>query len=79
MKSACETGRNFSRVWLRVPIYAGDADALSFQNEVTVQSVDGKGPIRKATRVLAPPTADPLAVTADLYFELPNKYSLCLI
>lgn len=63
---------DFSRVWLRVPVYAGDADALSIQNEVTVQSVDGKGPIRKATRVLAPPTADALAVTADLYFELPN-------
>lgn len=63
---------DLSRVWLRVPVYAGHADALSSQREVTVQSVDGTGPIRKATRVLAPPTADPLAVTADLYFELPN-------
>src|SRR4029453_6162374 len=26
----------------------------------------------QATRVAAPPTADPVAATADLYFELPN-------
>ncbi|HET8550133.1 MAG TPA: hypothetical protein VFL57_19115, partial [Bryobacteraceae bacterium] len=28
--------------------------------------------VRHATRVLAPPTADPLAVTTDVYFELAN-------
>lgn len=63
---------DFSRVWLRVPVYAGDLDALTSQREVSVQDVDGNGPIRKAVRVAAPPTADPVAVTADLYFELSN-------
>ena len=35
---------DFSRVWVRVPVYAGDA--ATFQNlaSVTVQSVDGEGP-----------------------------------
>ncbi len=63
---------DYSRVWLRVPVYAGDADAFASQREVRVQAVDGAGPIRTATRVAAPPTADPLAVTTDLYFELSN-------
>jgi len=40
--------------------------------QVRVQSVDGEGPARTATRAAAPPTADPLAVTSDLYFELSN-------
>lgn len=67
---------DLSRVWLRVPVYAGDADALASQNEVGVQAVDGVGPVRKAVRVAAPPTADPLAVTADLYFEMANPGGL---
>jgi membrane fusion protein, heavy metal efflux system len=63
---------DFSRVWLRVPVYAGDAATFRNLATVTVQSVDGEGPVRKAVRVPAPPTADPLAVTVDLYYELPN-------
>lgn len=64
---------DLSRVWLRVPVYAGDVDALSRQSSVRVRHVDGQGAVRQATRVTAPPTADPLAVTADLYFELSNS------
>jgi membrane fusion protein, heavy metal efflux system len=63
---------DLSRVWLRVPVYAGDVDVLSRQSSVRVRSVDGQGAVRPAIRVTAPPTADPLAVTADLYFELAN-------
>jgi RND family efflux transporter MFP subunit len=63
---------DLSRVWLRVPVYAGDVDLVARQNTVRVRGVDGQGTVRQATRVSAPPTADPLASTADLYFELPN-------
>jgi len=63
---------DYSRVWLRVPIYAGEADSFHSLQQVRVQSVDGEGPARTATRAAAPPTADPLAVTSDLYFELSN-------
>jgi cobalt-zinc-cadmium efflux system membrane fusion protein len=63
---------DLSRVWLRVPVYAGDADSLARQATVRVRDVDGQGPVRQGIRVAAPPTADPLAVTADLYFELSN-------
>jgi RND family efflux transporter MFP subunit len=64
---------DLSSVWLRVPVYAGDADAFRGLSTVTVQDVDGNGPVRKAVRVPAPPTADPLAVTVDLYYELSNS------
>jgi multidrug efflux pump subunit AcrA (membrane-fusion protein) len=67
---------DFSRVWIRVPVYAGDAATFRNLSSVSVQSVDGQGPSRRAVRVPAPPTADPLAVTVDLYFELPNTNNL---
>lgn len=63
---------DFSRVWLRVPVFAGDLNAISAHTEVSVRDVSGAGPSWRATRVAAPPTADPLAVTADLYFEIDN-------
>jgi len=63
---------DFSRVWVRIPVYAGHAEMFRDLASVTVQSVDSVGPLRKAVRVPAPPTADPLAVTVDLYYELPN-------
>jgi cobalt-zinc-cadmium efflux system membrane fusion protein len=63
---------DLSRVWLRVPVYAGDLDSVARQTSVRVRDVDGRGQFRQAIRVTAPPTADPLAMTADLYFELTN-------
>jgi membrane fusion protein, heavy metal efflux system len=63
---------DLSRLWLRVPVYAGDVESLGRQASVRVRDVDGGGPARQAVRVTAPPTADPLAVTTDLYFELAN-------
>jgi RND family efflux transporter MFP subunit len=63
---------DFSRVWIRVPVYAGDVDSVSRAPSARVRDIDGQGLPRQAVRVPAPPTADPLAVTADLYFELAN-------
>ena len=62
---------DLSVVWLRVPVYAGDLETFR-PASVRVQNVDGKGPVRTASRVAAPPTADALSITADLYFALPN-------
>jgi RND family efflux transporter MFP subunit len=63
---------DFSTVWLRVPIYAGDLNEIGPVDAVDVRDVDGTGAAMKAHRVAAPPTADPLAVTTDLYFEVAN-------
>ena len=63
---------DFTSVWLRVPIYAGDLNDIGSAGVVDVRDVDGAGPTYKARRVTAPPTADPLAMTADVYYEIAN-------
>lgn len=59
-------------VWLRVPVYAGDLKAIGSASTITIRDVDGTGPILEGRRVDAPPTADPLSVTSDLYYEIAN-------
>jgi RND family efflux transporter MFP subunit len=66
---------DLSRVWLRVPVYSGELAATALQSTIRVRDVSGAGPIRQATRVSGPPTADPLASTTDLYFEISNPNS----
>lgn len=39
---------------------------------MTIRDIDGTGPTLEGRRVEAPPTADPLAVTSDLYYEIAN-------
>lgn len=63
---------NFDSVWLRVPVYSGDLKELGAASTVAVRDIDGSGPPMEGRRVNAPPTADPLAVTSDLYYELTN-------
>lgn len=59
-------------VWLRVPVYSGDLKAIGAASTITVRDIDGTGPTLEGRRVEAPPTADPLAVTSDLYYEIAN-------
>jgi len=63
---------DFRRVWLRVPVYAGDLKDIGAASTAAIRDVDGTGPVRQGRRVNAPPTADPLAVTTDLYYEIAN-------
>ena len=56
---------SFDPVWIRVPVYSGDVNSLAPNAPARVGA-------RVAQPVAAPPTADPLAVTSDLYFQLPN-------
>jgi RND family efflux transporter MFP subunit len=64
---------DLSRVWLRVPVYSGELATVALQSTIRVRDVSGAGPIRQAVRVAGPPTADPLASTTDLYFEIVNS------
>jgi len=66
---------NLDRVWIRVPIYVGLAPSLDEKADAEVHGLTGDHPndYRRAKRIAAPPTADPLASTADIYFELENS------
>lgn len=65
---------NLSSVWIRVPVYVGDLRELAPNQSARIHNLaDAPGSTVKLARpVKAPPTADPLANTADLYFELGN-------
>lgn len=65
---------SLSTVWIRVPVYVGDLDKVARSRPALVHGLnDGPGsPARSAAPVNAPPTADPAAATADLYYSLPN-------
>jgi RND family efflux transporter MFP subunit len=66
---------NLDKVWVRVPVYVGDVAELAPDSTARIGSLAGRpgAPTRDAKRVEAPPTANPLASTVDLYFELDNK------
>jgi len=62
---------NYSSVWIRVPVYAGDVTALDARAPAEIRPLhrqDGP-PLLVAESVPAPPTADPLASTVDLYYR----------
>ncbi|AMV25306.1 hypothetical protein VT84_12975 [Gemmata sp. SH-PL17] len=65
---------NLDAVWVRVPVYVGDRD------EIDVSAPAGVGPLaarggdvmRPAELVSAPPTANPVAGTVDLFYSTLN-------
>jgi RND family efflux transporter MFP subunit len=61
-------------VWIRVPVYSGRLPDFVPGAAARVRRLGAKDDgARAAKPVPAPPKADPLAVTADLYFELSNS------
>ena len=61
-------------VWLRVPVFAGDLDAIDRRAPVEVVSLGataGAGG-RTATPIAAPPTADLATAGVDLFYRLAN-------
>ncbi len=61
-------------LWVRVPVYAGDAAELQAAGTATVRSLAAQSTSRGvvAKQAAAPPTAVLLSTTVDLYFEIPN-------
>ena len=62
-------------VWLRVPVYAGEAQSLIARTNVTVQPINAGGGTAGswlAQPVAAPPSADSASSTVDFYYSLPN-------
>jgi RND family efflux transporter MFP subunit len=60
------------RLWIRVPVYAGDASRFSRNAEASVHGLAGpqSGPLHRARPVTAAPSADPAAASVDLYYEV---------
>lgn len=64
-----------SRVWVRLGVYVGDLPELAANADVRVGNLaDLPGAAaRRARLVQAPPSANALAATVDLFYELDNK------
>ena len=61
-------------VWLRVPVFAGDLDAIDRRASVEVVSLGATPGAsgRTATPIAAPPTADLATAGVDLFYRLAN-------
>jgi RND family efflux transporter MFP subunit len=60
------------RLWVRVPLYAGDAGRIGRGAEASVHGIGGAhvGPVLRAVPVAAPPSADAAAASVDLFYEV---------
>jgi multidrug efflux pump subunit AcrA (membrane-fusion protein) len=63
---------DLSHLWVRASIYAGDMASLDTDSKVAVTELAAgpKAAGHSASPVTAPPTANALAATIDLYYEL---------
>ncbi|MCA9663592.1 MAG: hypothetical protein KC486_35005, partial [Myxococcales bacterium] len=57
-------------LWVRVPVIPGDLDRLDVAAAVAVSRLGGEGERFTATPIEAPPSADPVAATVDLFYAL---------
>jgi multidrug efflux pump subunit AcrA (membrane-fusion protein) len=62
-------------LWIRVPVYAGELDKLAIDADATSNLIGhSDAEFRQVVKpVPAPPSADPIAATVDLYYELSNR------
>ncbi len=60
------------RLWVRVPVYATDAARVDRRTYATVQALgsDRDALTTRAMPIAAPPSADPMASTVDVFYEL---------
>ena len=65
---------DLSRVWVRVPVYVGDQRDLAANEDADVVPLTSRpgATSKRARPVEAPPSANLLAGTVDLYYELAN-------
>jgi RND family efflux transporter MFP subunit len=64
-----------SLMWVRVPVYVDLLAEIDLQSEAHIGALHGRAGVkpRLARPVVAPPTADPVSATADVYFEVDNQ------
>ncbi len=61
-------------LWVKVPLFAGDVSGVDAARGITVRGVsDARSSLGRFARAIrGPQSADPLAASVDLYFELAN-------
>jgi membrane fusion protein, heavy metal efflux system len=59
-------------LWVRVPVYPGQRNEFATNSNALVRDLGGSSSNVAVKPVAAPPSADPLAATIDLFYELPN-------
>ncbi|MGH7562197.1 MAG: efflux RND transporter periplasmic adaptor subunit [Gemmatimonadales bacterium] len=65
-------------LWVKASVFAGDLARLDPNGpaEVDLLQESGTRDSRRARRVMAPPTADPLSASADVYYQLERSRGL---
>lgn len=58
------------RLWIRVPVYGGDAGRFDLSADVVVRGLGGSGTALRGVPVAAPPSADATAASVNLYYEI---------
>jgi RND family efflux transporter MFP subunit len=64
---------DLNRLWVRVPIYAGQVHEIDRQRDASILGLSETGSNHSAQPIKAPPTADPMAASVDLYYEVDNS------
>lgn len=64
-----------STVWIRVPLPVGDLDAIDHTVPAQVGKLSAQpgAPLRAAMPVAAPPSANPVSATVDVFYEMENS------
>jgi RND family efflux transporter MFP subunit len=62
------------RVWIRVPVYVGEWRNVETEQPAKISEYGAQQDARQrnARYISAPPAANPMATSVDLYYELPN-------
>jgi membrane fusion protein, heavy metal efflux system len=64
---------DLSELWVRVPIYAGQVHEFDLEKSASLLSLAGQSAAIALQRINAPPTANALASSVDVYFKLANS------
>jgi multidrug efflux system membrane fusion protein len=59
--------------WIRVAVFSSDLDALRLDPRIRVGPLSGRAPSIDARPVIAPPSANPIAGTVDVYYALQDS------
>ena len=60
-------------LWVRVPVYPGQRNEFAVKSNALVRNLGSSAVGVSVKPVSAPPSADPLSATVDLFYELPNS------